>query len=332
MGGDRQSRGRVEIPVEQPFDEIRRDAGLLRQIRDRDSESAHGFADDVFGEIFYRDPHGGYFVDPLYTFMLPLRKNPMRFWPDPRANSTASELGAEMPATVGMPAASAFCISSKEILPLSRSVCPERGSPPSSREWPITLSRALWRPTSLAQHDDLAVRAEHRAGVQAAGLVEGRLRRAELVRIGGDGGHVDRWRGGDLWELDEDRLDGRLAADAAARRAEHVPGEGLAVELRAVRQQDIDDVAAPRVVIGVARALGYFEDVPGFRGDALAEQEAGGELPVVPGRAHHDGDAVALDADLEGLLARHVVRRPGPAIGRNLLDAELFGGLTHSAC
>jgi hypothetical protein len=38
------------------------------------------------------------------------------------AKSTASELGADIPATDGIPAAKDFCINSKEIRPLNKRV------------------------------------------------------------------------------------------------------------------------------------------------------------------------------------------------------------------
>ena len=72
----------------------------------------------------------------------------MRVMPYSRATAIASDDGAETAATIGIRAASAFCIISKETRPLTKSMCFSKGQIPLRRAYPITLSRALWRPTS----------------------------------------------------------------------------------------------------------------------------------------------------------------------------------------
>ena len=77
--------------------------------------------------------------------------------------------------------------------------------------------------------------------------------------------------------------------------------------------RDVDDVG--REVLG--RADGG--DVAGPGDQTLAREEPGGELLVLPGRAHGDGDRPAVNADLERLfhgelvlLARAVASRGDP--------------------
>ena len=68
--------------------------------------------------------------------------------PAAAARSTARLDGAPTAATIGMPAASAFCTSSKLARPLSISTPVATGSFPASSRRPTSLSTALWRPTS----------------------------------------------------------------------------------------------------------------------------------------------------------------------------------------
>jgi len=71
----------------------------------------------------------------------------MRDWPEVLAKLTARDEGAEIPATKGMRAAMAFCMSSKEMRPETRRKQSERLMF-LRRASPMTLSRALWRPMS----------------------------------------------------------------------------------------------------------------------------------------------------------------------------------------
>ncbi len=68
------------------------------------------------------------------------------------ARSTASEDGAETAASIGIPAITAFCTSSKDARPLTIRTVPRSGSSPERRACPTTLSTALCRPTSSRRH------------------------------------------------------------------------------------------------------------------------------------------------------------------------------------
>ena len=66
--------------------------------------------------------------------------------------STATLDAAPTDTIAGMPAASAFCTSSKPARPLTTRMRPRSGTPPRSTKWPTTLSTALWRPMSSRAH------------------------------------------------------------------------------------------------------------------------------------------------------------------------------------
>src|SRR5882724_1389708 len=86
------------------------------------------------------------------------RRKPTSVWPLSRANSAARLLGAETAATIGTPAASAFCIISKDVRPLSSKTRCRSGRRSASNAQPTTLSSALWRPTSSRSTRSLPVR------------------------------------------------------------------------------------------------------------------------------------------------------------------------------
>ena len=65
----------------------------------------------------------------------------------PAASSTASEDGAHPRPRALQAATAAFCTSSNESLPLTQNTTAKRQEP-SRNAQPITLSIALWRPTS----------------------------------------------------------------------------------------------------------------------------------------------------------------------------------------
>ena len=101
--------------------------------------------------------------------------------PTSRASSTASDDGADTAASTGMPAIAAFWVSSKLARPLTISTCPASGSRPARTPSPMTLSTALCRPTSSRSATSSPVGGEQAGRVQAAGLVEHLLRRAQPV-------------------------------------------------------------------------------------------------------------------------------------------------------
>lgn len=86
---------------------------------------------------------------------------------------------------------------------------------------------------------------------------------------------------------------------------------GLAVEPHV---QDVDRVAAV-----IVRAVAHGGDVARGAYDLLGQEEAGGQMPVLPGRAHDDHERPAAKANLERLLRRcHVAaNRSGPQIDSN---------------
>src|SRR4029450_11950500 len=80
--------------------------------------------------------------------MVSPRRNPTRVMPTWSARSTAKLVGALTAATRGTPATAAFCTTSNEHRPDTNSTMPVSGSRRSGGAPPITLSTALWRPTS----------------------------------------------------------------------------------------------------------------------------------------------------------------------------------------
>src|SRR5580700_8988095 len=89
---------------------------------------------------------------PAYTFICSPRRKPISVIPESAASSTARLDGAETAASTGIPAISAFCVSSKLARPEARITCDRSGSNPCVAAQPITLSKALCRPTSSRRH------------------------------------------------------------------------------------------------------------------------------------------------------------------------------------
>ena len=83
------------------------------------------------------------------------------------------------------------------------------------------------------------------------------------------------------------------------------------VETCGIRQSDADDV--------VRRPLGRetgsdFENFFRIAHDALGQDKAGRQLAVVAGSAHHDGNRVSFDPNLEWFLNGHLVPLPASAL------------------
>jgi hypothetical protein len=77
-------------------------------------------------------------------------------------------------------------------------------------------------------------------------------------------------------------------------------GELIKVYLIGIAENDFDDVVFGAIVGGLnAGALGELEDIAFLVNDVFRQEETGGELFVVSGGAHHDGDAFAFDANFE---------------------------------
>src|SRR5690606_35811601 len=84
-------------------------------------------------------------------------------------------------------------------------------------------------------------------------------------------------------------LERGLAADAAAGGCVEMPLEAVEVDVHARCELDPDDV--DQAVRRGRAAWAYGGDVVLGADDALGVQEADGELEVLAGRAHRDGDA-----------------------------------------
>src|SRR6266542_2700797 len=90
----------------------------------------------------------GYRTSPEYTLNRPSRTNPSSVTPNSRDSSMANDDGPPTEATVGMPAMIAFCTISKLARLLTARMASCSGVALSRTNEPITLSTALWRPTS----------------------------------------------------------------------------------------------------------------------------------------------------------------------------------------
>src|SRR5204862_990372 len=81
------------------------------------------------------------------------------------------------------------------------------------------------------------------------------------------------------------------------------------VERDARPRRDVDGVAVA-FLIGTA-AVGYAPDVVARSDHSLGEEESDGQLAVVAGRPHGDGERLARNADLERLFEDDVVEDGG---------------------
>ncbi len=251
--------------------------------------------------------------------------------PAERARSTA-ELDAAPTATrTGIEARIAFCTISNPARPLTASIRFASGTSPRSRLQPITLSTALWRPTSSRRHEQLALDVEQTGAVQPAALVEQRLMLAQARRQALDQRVVDRERR-DRGQRHLEVLEPLLAAHparrggaerrAAAPRALGPPSERArrrASTMAAPRQPCSPRLASARAGPRVAQ----LDEIGAIVDDAFGVEEPGGELEVVARRAHGDDDRRAVDADLERRLDRDHV-----ALDRSAVPTHLDGAQT----
>src|SRR5215208_7792802 len=155
------------------------------------------------------------------------RTKPTNVRPAWWARSTASELGAETAASSGIPANTAFCVSSKEARPETTKI--EFASGALLADGPADDLVHGVVPTDVFPHtDQCTVGGQQPGSVQPSGLIEAALPGAQLVRCIQN--HV--WRNGHHRRQPKCRgaehlLDGRGAADPAGTGHEH-----LATELR----------------------------------------------------------------------------------------------------
>ena len=196
--------------------------------------------------------------------------------PRSAASSIASEVGAPTPTRIGAPATAAFCTSSNASRPLTQRIAPASGTRPSSSARPITLSIALWRPTSSRTISSSPRRVEQAGRVQAAGALEGRL--AQAVGQRREQVAVDARAGAERRRVHRDLLERALAADPArGRRVE-------AARARVAQQRagDLDDVR--REVLGQARRRAARRSGP------RRSRKPSASSSSWPGRAHRHGE------------------------------------------
>ena len=142
----------------------------------------------------------------------------MRVRPKRRAVLTARLEGAPTAATMGMPAMTAFCTSSKLVRPLSMSTWPESGRCLFKKARPTELIDGVVAADIFTHEQEFAGGAEKTAGVETAGAIEDLLRLAQLIGQRADDGFgnardIARKNG---TARGFDGFDGGLAADSAA--------------------------------------------------------------------------------------------------------------------
>ena len=158
----------------------------------------------------------------------------------------------------------------------------------------------------FAHNEEVSAEVEEGGGVEAAGFFEGGLCGADFAGEGADDFGREWRRVGDGREILVNGFDGGFAAEAAARTGEDVAGELVEVDLDGWSDEDVEDVAELGVFAGFAGS--DFGDVRGVMEQAFGVKEAASEFGIVTGRAHGDGDALAANANFEGLFAGEPVR------------------------
>ncbi len=230
-----------------------------------------------------------------------------------RASSTARLDGAPTAASTGMPATAAFCTSSKLARPLTSRMPSWRGVRPARNAAPMSLSRALCRPTSSRRSISPPPGSNRAAACRPP--VRSKTPCAARRDCGSEWMTSASTRGrpaiGAARGSNPHGLQRRLAADAAARGRIEVTLEATQVHLDARLQLDAHHIAtAP--VLDRRHLFGVVDD-------PLGEQESDGQLVVVAGSAHRDRDTpadpaalvIAGQADLQRLLHGQVVRLHG---------------------
>ncbi len=230
-----------------------------------------------------------------------------------RARSTASEVGAPTATTVPKPAAHAFWMISNPARPETNRPRLAGRKAVVEVEPPDDLVDRVVAADVLAHDGRLTVGGEGRRRVHAPGEVEQLLAGADPVgdrqqHPGVEGRpRVERAQPGD------EGLDVGRPADPARRRRRGQPGRG---RRRLPAGGQVDDVErGPLVEAQPARPHPVEADAVE---QPLGVGEADGQLVVVTRRAHGRGDRVAVEADLQRLLDRHLVGHP---VGRAVVDA-----------
>ena len=213
----------------------------------------------------------------------------------PRARPRGDD-GAPTAASTGQPATAAFCTSSNERRPLTQRIEFASGSRPAWNAQPMTLSIALWRPTSSRTHSSSSVRVEQPGRVQAAGHRERRLASAEPLgkrRRGAPRKPAARSRPAAPRPRSPRALPSRRRRTTRSCRssAAAAPGRRPAPRARPCSRPGRREAAPPT----------------GCRPSDSAKPSASSSS--WPGRAHGHRNRTARDADLERLLDRDDVDR-----------------------
>src|SRR5215207_4907549 len=211
--------------------------------------------------------------------MVSPRRKPTRVMPVCSASSTARLEGALTAAIRGTPATAAFWTTSNEHRPETNSTRPVSGRRPSVAAHPITLSTALWRPTSSRTQSTPPSASQTAAACSPP--VCSNTRWASRTRSG----IAARTREG-------------TARPSVATVGERDPGP----------QVDGEHVELLGLPLGSADA--HRLDIVGTGDQALADAVADGQLDVVARRPHGDADRVPGHPQLQRLLNSQPVPRP----------------------
>jgi len=171
----------------------------------------------------------------------------------------------------------------------------------------------------FADDDEFAITCKKTGGVESTGTVEDALRGAEFF------GELQEGRGGNLEgrglpggteKFGADFVDGGFSTDAATGIDVEVSAGGW-VEGGGRAELDIERVLC--LLCGdFGGRLGFLngENLAGRLDHTFGEEEASGELGVITGSAHGDGEGFAIDTNLERFFAGEgILKAPGATIG-----------------
>jgi hypothetical protein len=143
--------------------------------------------------------------------------------------------------------------------------------------------------------------------VQAAGLVEHALLRAQRLDQARQQGRVKTRTVGQHGEVERQRLHGGGAANAAGAALQEGPfrqpgGRAAQVEVDLVRLHQVARNFQGGLRFVRFRAHAHARDLLQRSDHPLCPEQAQRQLEVVPGRAHHDAERRAAQAQLKRLL------------------------------
>ena len=135
-------------------------------------------------------------------------------------------------------------------------------------------------------------------GMEAAGFAERHLSVAQRAREARDDASGEARVVVHRTAPGEEIFDAEASTDAARRRGQRAAALGCApghLEARARGGRHFDGVAV--AVVTRPPAMRHRANVARVRDEAFCEEKPQGELVVVPGGAHRDGDRLSGDAD-----------------------------------